>query len=88
VAAFRQALSLAINRRGAVDAEFNGQTEPAQIDPGHRLPLSQQAPTNSFTAHDPERPANRLLDFTLGLTRATAKATAPLRTKPTDVFSA
>lgn len=64
---FRQALSLAINRRDIIDAEFNGQTEPAQIDPGPDSPYHNKRLFHSFTAHDPAE-ANRLLDA-LGLTR-------------------
>ncbi len=65
--AFRQALSLAINRRDIIDAEFNGQAEPAQIDPGPDSPYHNKRLFHSFTAHDPDE-ANRLLDG-LGLTR-------------------
>lgn len=64
---FRQALSLAINRRDIIEAEFNGQAEPAQIDPGPDSPYHNERLFHSFTAHDPAE-ANRLLDA-LGLTR-------------------
>jgi peptide/nickel transport system permease protein len=64
---FRQALSLAINRREIIDAEFNGQTKPAQIDPGPDSPYHNPRLFNAFTAYDPAE-ANRLLDE-LGLTR-------------------
>ena len=65
--AFRQALSLAINRRDIIDAEFNGQTRPAQIDPGPDSPYHNPRLFGAFTIYDPAE-ANRLLDG-LGLTR-------------------
>ena len=58
---FRQALSLAINRRDIIDAEFNGQTIPAQIDPGEDSPYHNAHLFNAFTSYDPAR-ANALLD--------------------------
>jgi ABC-type transport system substrate-binding protein len=64
---FRQALSLAINRRDIINAEFNGQTEPAQIAPPPESPYHNARLYRSFTDYDPAR-ANRLLDD-LGLTR-------------------
>ncbi|MBC7366726.1 MAG: ABC transporter permease subunit [Undibacterium sp.] len=65
--AFRQALSLAINRRDIIDAEFNGQGEPAQIDPGPDSAYHNERLFHSFTAHDPAE-ADRMLD-SLGLAR-------------------
>lgn len=64
---FREALSLAINRRDIIEAEFDGQTEPAQIDPGPDSPYHDPKLFRAFTAYDPAR-ANALLDE-LGLTR-------------------
>lgn len=64
---FRQALSLAINRQEIIDALFNGQTQPAQLDPGPSSPLHSEALFNSFTQFDPAR-ANALLDE-LGVTQ-------------------
>ncbi len=64
---FRQALSLAIDRQAIIDALFNGQGEPAQIDPGPDSPLHSPALMKSYTEFSPER-ANALLDE-LGLTR-------------------
>ncbi len=58
---FRQALSLAINRREIIEAEFNGQGEPAQIDPGPDSEFYCADLFHSFTDYDPAR-ANRLLD--------------------------
>lgn len=66
-ARFRQALSLAINRRDIINAEFNGQTSPAQIAPPPESPYHNARLARSFTEFDPAR-ANRLLDE-LGLTR-------------------
>lgn len=64
---FRQALSLAINRQDIIDALFNGQAEPAQLDAGPDSPLHSPALFNSFTQFDPAR-ASALLDE-IGLTR-------------------
>ena len=64
-ARFRQALSLAINRRDIIDAEFNGQTEPAQIAPPPDSPYFNAHLYHAFTDYDPAR-ANQLLD-SLGL---------------------
>jgi len=64
---FRQALSLAINRREIIQAEFNGQVEPAQVAPGPESPFRHDRLEKAFIEHDPER-ANRLLDE-IGLTR-------------------
>lgn len=66
-ARFRQALSLAINRRDIIDAEFNGQAEPAQIAPPPDSPYHHPRLMHSFTEYDPPT-ANRLLDQ-IGLTR-------------------
>lgn len=60
-AGFRQALSLAINRRDIINAEFNGQTEPAQIAPPPESPYHNARLLHSFTEYDAAR-ANRLLD--------------------------
>ena len=64
---FRQALSLAINRRDIINAEFNGQVEPAQISPPPDSPYHNARLLHSFTAFDPAG-ASRLLDD-IGLTR-------------------
>jgi len=66
-ARFRQALSLAINRQDIIDAEFNGQTEPAQIAPPPDSPFHNARLYRAFTEFDPVR-ANHLLDE-LGLTQ-------------------
>jgi ABC-type dipeptide/oligopeptide/nickel transport system permease component/ABC-type transport system substrate-binding protein len=64
---FRQALSLAINRKAIIKAEYNDQTEPAQIDPGPDSPFHSPSLYHSFTDYDPSR-ANALLNA-LGLTQ-------------------
>ena len=58
---FRQALSLAIDRRAIINAVFNGQGEPAQLDGGPLSDFHSPELFHSFTAFDPAR-ANRLLD--------------------------
>lgn len=67
---FRQALSLAIHRQDIIDALFNGQGEPAQIDPGPQTVFHSPALFKSFTEFDPAR-ANALLDE-LGLVKRDA----------------
>ena len=63
---FRQALSLAIDRQGIIDAEYKGLGEPAQLDPGAGSPYAHPALRQAWISHDPER-ANQLLD-SIGLT--------------------
>jgi len=63
---FRQALSLAIDRRDIIDAEFNGLTEAAQCAPGPASPFYEPGLYKAFTEHDPNQ-ANALLDE-MGLT--------------------
>lgn len=65
-AKFRQALSLAIDRRDIIAAEFSGQAEPAQIAPPPDSPYHNPRLLHAFTEYDPAR-ANRMLDE-LGLT--------------------
>jgi ABC-type dipeptide/oligopeptide/nickel transport system permease component/ABC-type transport system substrate-binding protein len=57
---FRQALSLAIKRREIIDALFNGQGEPAQIDPGPQSEFFDARLFGSFTAYDPTGAGARL----------------------------
>ncbi|MGH8018056.1 MAG: ABC transporter substrate-binding protein [Opitutaceae bacterium] len=64
---FRQALSLAINRRAIIRAEFFGFGEPAQVAPAPASPFHSEQLYKAFTGHDPGR-ADALLDG-LGLTR-------------------
>lgn len=64
---FRQALSLAIDRRKIIEIEFNGQTEPAQLDAGPDSPYHSPKLLRSFTDYDLGR-ANALLDE-IGLSR-------------------
>lgn len=64
---FRQALSLALNRQDIIDALFNGQGEPAQVDPGPDTEFYSEKLFKSYTQYDPAR-ANALLDE-IGLTR-------------------
>jgi ABC-type dipeptide/oligopeptide/nickel transport system permease component/ABC-type transport system substrate-binding protein len=66
-AAFRQALSLAINRADIIRAEFNNQTEVSQIHPGPGSGFEHPELAASFSQFDPDQ-ADQLLDG-LGLTR-------------------
>ena len=59
--AFRQALSLALDRQEIIRAEFNGLTIPAQIGPGPDSPYYNASLYRAYTDYDPNR-ANRLLD--------------------------
>lgn len=63
---FRQALSLAIDRDAIIRAEYAGQVEPAQVEPGPQSPFHSERLQRAFTQYDPQR-ASRLLDQ-LGLT--------------------
>jgi ABC-type dipeptide/oligopeptide/nickel transport system permease component/ABC-type transport system substrate-binding protein len=64
---FRIALSVAIDRREIIVAEYHGIGEPAQLAPGRASPFHHEGLLKSHTEYDPER-ANRLLDG-LGLVR-------------------
>ncbi|MCD4824675.1 MAG: ABC transporter substrate-binding protein, partial [Phycisphaerae bacterium] len=64
---FRQAMSLAIDRKTIIKAEYNNQVEPAQIAPGPESPFHHQRLLKAFTEYAPER-ANKMLDD-LGLTK-------------------
>lgn len=70
-ARFRRALSLAINRRDIIHAEFNDEVEPAQIAPPPDSPYYNARLRDSYIAYDPGT-ANRLLDE-IGLTRRDAE---------------
>lgn len=63
---FRQALSLAINRRAIIETEFSGLGRPAQAAPRAESPYHHPELEESFIRFDPAR-ANQLLDD-LGLT--------------------
>jgi ABC-type dipeptide/oligopeptide/nickel transport system permease component/ABC-type transport system substrate-binding protein len=65
-ARFRQALSLAIDRREIIAAEYNGQTEPAQTVAPPDSPFHNARLFHAFTDYAPDE-ANRLLDA-VGLT--------------------
>jgi len=66
-ARFRQALSMAINRRDIIRAEYENLVEPAQISPGRESPDHHKKLFHAFTSYDPEA-AGMLLDE-LGLQR-------------------
>ena len=63
---FRQALSLAINRRQIIDIVYNGVGEPAQLSPGRESYFHHEKLHKSFTDYAPGK-ANQLLD-SIGLT--------------------
>ena len=58
---FRRALSLAINRREIIEAEYSNVGEPAQISPGRASPFFYEKLHNAYTEYDPRR-SNRILD--------------------------
>src|SRR5688572_1825133 len=58
---FRQALSLAINRKAIIQSEYNGQVEPAQVEPGRESPFHSEKLRKAFVEHDPAR-ASKILD--------------------------
>ncbi|HMO26238.1 MAG TPA: ABC transporter permease subunit, partial [Tepidisphaeraceae bacterium] len=63
---FRQALSLAIDRRRIIRADQSGIGEPSQVEPGPESPFHSPELKNAFIEFDPAR-ANALLDE-IGLT--------------------
>lgn len=68
---FRQALSLAINRKAIIKAEYSGQAKPVNAAPGPESPFYHEELYTAFTDYDPER-ANEMLDA-LGLTQRDAE---------------
>ena len=64
---FRQALSLAINRKPIIQAEQAGIGEPSQVAPGPQSRFDYPPLSTAFTQYDPKR-ANQLLDE-LGLNK-------------------
>lgn len=64
---FRQAMSLAINRKEIIRADFSGVGEPSQVAPGPESEYDHEGLANAYTKFDPAR-ANKLLDD-LGLTK-------------------
>lgn len=64
---FRQALSLAINRRQIIDVVYNGVGEPAQLSPGRESYFHHEKLHKSYTEYAPDK-ANALLDE-IGLTQ-------------------
>ncbi len=60
-ARFRQALSLAIDRRKIIRAEYHDSTEPAQLAPPPDSPFAHERLRRAFTEFDPAR-AGGLLD--------------------------
>jgi len=58
---FRQALSLAIDREQIIRADYNDQTEPAQVSPGPASFFYDERLYKSYTSYDPAR-AEKLLD--------------------------
>lgn len=63
---FRQALSLAVNRRAIIDTAFLGVGEPSQLEPGRGSPFHHEALARAYVEYDPAQ-ASRLLDD-VGLT--------------------
>ena len=64
---FRQALSLAINRKAIIETQYFGIGEPLQVGPNPNSPYYLPKQRHAFTEYDPEQ-ANALLDD-LGLKR-------------------
>jgi ABC-type dipeptide/oligopeptide/nickel transport system permease component/ABC-type transport system substrate-binding protein len=58
---FRQALSLALNRRQIIEADYSGIGEPSQVEPGPESPFHHPPLAKAFVEHDPAR-ANAMLD--------------------------
>ncbi len=64
---FRRALSVALDRRAIIEAEFKGVGQPAALMPGPGVPWYDEASQSANAEYDPAR-ANALLDR-LGLQR-------------------
>lgn len=64
---FRQALSLAIDRRSIIASEYSGIGQPSQLAPGEDSEFHHEPLSNAWVAHDPDQ-ANAMLD-TIGLDR-------------------
>ncbi len=58
---FRQALSLAIDRKAIIGAYYDGVVEAGQVEPGPGSPFENEKLRHAFIEHDPSR-ANQLLD--------------------------
>jgi ABC-type dipeptide/oligopeptide/nickel transport system permease component len=58
---FRQALSMAIDRKAIIQAEYNNQVSPSQVAPGPQSIFHSERLANAFVTHDPDQ-ANALLD--------------------------
>lgn len=58
---FRQALSIAINRKDILRAEFAGLSQPSQVGPPPQSPFHNPITLDSWTGYDP-RKANAMLD--------------------------
>ena len=58
---FRQALSLAINRKEIIDLVYLGKAEPWQISPKRGTPLYYEKGAKAYTEYDPEK-AKQILD--------------------------
>ena len=58
---FRQALSLSIDRKVIIEAEYHNLVEPAQVSPGPQSPFHSEKLHTAFIEFDPAR-ANALLD--------------------------
>ena len=68
---FRQAMSLAINRRVIIKAVYNNQTVPMQVSPCPESPFYNKNALNAFIEYNPEQ-AKNLLDK-IGLTNYDAE---------------
>ncbi len=68
---FRRALSLAIDRKAIIKAEYNNIVQPTQVAPGPQSPFHYEPLSKAYTEFDPDR-ANALLDE-LGLTERDAE---------------
>lgn len=64
---FRQALSIAIDRKKIISIEQVGVGEPSQVEPGPLSPFHNEKLAKAFTQYDPKQ-ANAMLD-SIGLTQ-------------------
>ncbi|MCK5851877.1 ABC transporter permease subunit [bacterium] len=81
---FRQALSLAIDRKAIIKAVYNNQAVPMQVAPCPESPFYDEHTYKAFTEYDPER-ASKLLDQ-IGLTNYDAEGYRTFKDKSPIIF--
>jgi len=81
---FRQAMSLAINRKAIIKAIYNNQAEPMQVAPCPESPFYNKHAYKAYTEYDPQR-ADKLLNE-IGLTNYDANGYRTFNDKSPIIF--